>query len=1021
MSTQAKQIFLTLIRDIPEGQREEYLQTVCGGNEELRERVRALLHAHEQGGSFLERPAGVLAQAVGCLDGTQTPVARSLSVADALQSGVLGDYRIRREVGRGGMGVVYEAEQLSLGRTVALKVLPYAAMLDKTQLARFKNEARAAASLDHPNVVHVHAVGVERGVHYYAMQFIDGQTVADLIADHRLHHGVVGNIFPTSSRESLENAPTRAGGMDPVDSSSPSQSRKDTSRVARLAASTWRDSRQRDRIDAVVQLAIQAAKALEHAHQMGVVHRDIKPSNLLVDAERHLWVADFGLAMVEAEGNLTTSGSMLGTLRYMSPEQIRGDRHVLDHHTDIYSLGATLYEMFTLQPAFAGADAPQLMRRIAHEDPLAPRKLNSAIPRDLETIVLKAMSKDHEDRYTTAGDMAADLQRFLDDQPIRARPPGAVERARKWARRHCAVVTTAAITLLVAVAVAGTLLWQERGETFAALQRESDQRERAEKQEAAAVAARQESEQSLAAALDAVDKLLQHASRPELREIPQLQPIRQKVLEDVLAFYEKFRTTTGDSEAVRFRAARTWQSLAELASDLGNKDAAHHAFDTALAALENLSQEFPQQGAYQDQFLGILLGYGYFHLRSRGDANEARRYFERARRRAEQLLDDTTVNRPDWVQTQLLRKQVQALLALAAAQDSRDDATHQDLIRTAYKAATGIDNAANQDLIVELESQMAFVQQHADPQQAEEYFEQAIAGSRRRTQETPTRFVKSWHTNFLIEALPFFERSKRTRAKELAEEAVEMAASLVAEFPSIPLYRVQLRVAVTRCIEMLPPDTPPGERERVIAGYVKRFADQEWVHSLHAERLADGPDPVAALTKAIEQFPDQSAYYRARGIELGRVGRARESAADLDRAIQLLSVDGDPRLYVIRGELLARRRQFDEAMADFRTAFSKSDTVPKAVNLVSIASRSLSQNRQFEEALAVAQLAAEKSRMGYLVHLALCEAKLGLHRDEEALRISQTPSIGLATRGGSTNDVRQRISTCSTSTRHWRT
>ena len=320
MSTQAKQIFLTLIRDIPECQREEQLKIACGGDEELRERVRTLLRAHEQSGSFLERPAGILAQAVASLDATEASDAGSPNVADALQSGVLGDYRILREIGRGGMGVVYEAEQISLGRTVALKVLPYAAMLDKTRLARFKNEARAAASLDHPNIVHVHAVGSERSVHYYAMQFIDGQTVADLItAEQPPARAVTDGSASGALADTDSPEPTEACGVASPPSSARSQALRDTPAAAHPWASTDRNGDERQRIRALVELAIQAAEALEHAHQMGVVHRDIKPSNLMVDADRHLWVTDFGLAMVEAEDNLTTSGSMLGTLRVHEP------------------------------------------------------------------------------------------------------------------------------------------------------------------------------------------------------------------------------------------------------------------------------------------------------------------------------------------------------------------------------------------------------------------------------------------------------------------------------------------------------------------------------------------------------------------------------------------------------------------------------------------------------------------------------------------------------------------------------
>ena len=252
---------------------------------------------------------------------------------------MLGDYRIFREIGRGGMGVVYEAEQVSLSRRVALKVLPLAAMLDKTRLARFKNEARAAASLHHPNVVHVHSVGSERGVHYYAMQFIDGRTVAELIAEERYRSSSNADPGPTS--EALGCAGVDST-VEFVASGSRSASaihdevQEDRATVLSPSRASSVGSEERARIRCVVELCIQAAEALEHAHQMGIVHRDIKPSNLLIDENWHLWVADFGLAMIEAEGNLTVNRNILGTLRYMSPEQMRGDRHVLDHRTDIY-------------------------------------------------------------------------------------------------------------------------------------------------------------------------------------------------------------------------------------------------------------------------------------------------------------------------------------------------------------------------------------------------------------------------------------------------------------------------------------------------------------------------------------------------------------------------------------------------------------------------------------------------------------------------------------------------------------
>jgi serine/threonine protein kinase/Flp pilus assembly protein TadD len=359
-------------------------------------------------------------------------------------SGVLGDFRIVREVGRGGMGVVYEAEQISLGRRVALKVLPFAATMDPRQLQRFHNEARAAASLDHPHIVHVHAVGCARAVHYYAMQFIDGQTLAALIADLRQRSG-----RPAATAE------------EPTTPHVPGQPAPPSAETApRAAASTERTRLDRAHYRRVAELGMQAAEALDYAHQLGIVHRDIKPANLLVDARGGLWVTDFGLAHIQSDSRLTMTGDLVGTLRYMSPEQALAKRVVVDHRTDVYSLGATLYELVTLEPAFAGNDRQELLRQIAFEEPKAPRRVNKAIPAELETIVLKGMEKNPADRYATAKELAEDLRRFLADEPIRARPARAVRRLRKWGRRHPAAVAAATAALTMAVAVlSGGIGW----------------------------------------------------------------------------------------------------------------------------------------------------------------------------------------------------------------------------------------------------------------------------------------------------------------------------------------------------------------------------------------------------------------------------------------------------------------------------------------------------------------------------------------------------------------------------------
>jgi tetratricopeptide (TPR) repeat protein/tRNA A-37 threonylcarbamoyl transferase component Bud32 len=363
----------------------------------------------------------------------------------------LGDFRILREVGRGGMGMVYEAEQLSLGRRVALKVLTFVATMDPRQLQRFHNEARAAAALHHANIVPVYAVGCERGVHYYAMQFIDGRTLADLITELQ---SLARHSEQTPKREQEAIAP------DSFRAGLPADTVAETVYKAMTGVSTLTASKGRDFFRTVAQLGVQAAGALDHAHQLGVVHRDIKPGNLLLDDRGNVWIADFGLAHIPSDPRLTLTGDVVGTLRYMSPEQALAKRLVIDHRADIYSLGVTLYELLTLRPAIDGENREEMLKKIAFEEPIPPRRLNKAIPPELEIIVLKAIAKNPDERYATAQELADDLHCFLEDRPIRARRPSLQVRLARWSRRHKSLVASILAALLMGLVVlAGSIGW----------------------------------------------------------------------------------------------------------------------------------------------------------------------------------------------------------------------------------------------------------------------------------------------------------------------------------------------------------------------------------------------------------------------------------------------------------------------------------------------------------------------------------------------------------------------------------
>lgn len=515
----------------------------------------------------------------------------------------LGDYRIIREIGRGGMAIVYEAEQQSLHRHVAVKVFPEQAFDDSNHLKRFQREAKTIGCLHHNNIVPVFGIGQQDGLHYFVMQLLDGNSLDHVIRELRDYSNkraekldplqqIIGSQQERTTElkasaefsRSPDNGESTGGQSSSIRAEQPETTQ---SSVAFEVAKSVQDDffRGKPYWRRIAELGRQVAVGLQYAHQQGVLHRDIKPSNLVIDQSWRVWITDFGLATCLSHDRLSQTGDIVGTLRYMAPERLSGQSDV---RSDIYSLGLTIYELATLQPAFDANSRGKLTRQVLHGSPPAPRQILSDFPPDLETIILKAISREPKDRYQSAAQFAADLKNFCEDRPILARRASKTEHLKRWMIRNpVAASLSSALLLCIAVSlITVTAKWHEAVR---------------EKSHAQTEGAR--AENNLTLALESMDRFLQkfeadwmaHPIAPDTEDAQSTSSQRfvvsdrsAAVLQEALSFYEEFAKQNASNPRLKRDTARAYLRAGGIHERLGQLGLAEVANQKAVDLLATM-------------------------------------------------------------------------------------------------------------------------------------------------------------------------------------------------------------------------------------------------------------------------------------------------------------------------------------------------------------------------------------------------------------------------------------------------
>ncbi len=544
----------------------------------------------------------------------------------------LGDFRIIEEIARGGMGIVYEAEQVSLDRRVAVKILPSHAFSREKDVQRFYREAKTAASLHHSNIVPVFGVGEEKGQHYIVMQLIRGVGLDEVLSEIKRVFVEGSSTDSASTSEARFNAIARSA-ANLVDSNLHVQSKHAQSTRVQANADTadipdesaqmakrlikpteLRASLGRDYFRNVARIGLQAAKALDYAHAHETLHRDIKPGNLILDENGRVWVADFGLAKIVADNDVTRSGDVVGTIAYVAPERFEGKT---GKASDIYSLGVTLHEMLTLQKAFTGENRVEILNQVTKEGITRPSRINRTVPRDLETIVVKAAASNPADRYSSAGALARDLEAYLEDRPIEARRLSYLEHGVRWCRRNRLTTAMACGIVLLIGSVIGLL---------ASRYFHSEQQRKQE------VSQRLQAERKADYAIDFIDGVYDHFAptladsalaettseedladelgNAEPREATPISKDTAIMLENLLDFYDNFAEDSANTDQVVIKRISANRRVGDLHRRLDQLQDAKSSYKEAIRRIDALPQNLRQTVAMRIETARVYNGFG---------------------------------------------------------------------------------------------------------------------------------------------------------------------------------------------------------------------------------------------------------------------------------------------------------------------------------------------------------------------------------------------------------------------------